>query len=60
MAGAIGYGVTQLPKAFEWMELAIGIPAILLSYGTVIWLKGFTKEDRVLFRFREKKVAASE
>ena len=57
VAGAVGYAVTKLPKAFEWMELAIGIPAILLSYGTVIWLKGFTREDRVLFRFHEKKVA---
>ena len=55
-AGLVGIVVTKLPKSFEWMELAIGIPAILLSYGTVIWLRGFTKEDRVLFRFHEKKV----
>ena len=34
----------------EWAELAIGIPAILLVYGWVIWTRGFGDEDRVLFR----------
>ena len=34
----------------HWASLAIGVPAILLSYGFVIWHKGFGPEDRVLFR----------
>ena len=34
----------------EWAELSLGIPAILLTYGWVIWHKGFGPEDRVLFR----------
>lgn len=34
----------------EWAELAIGIPAILLAYGWMIWTRGFGPEDRVLFR----------
>lgn len=34
----------------HWASLVFGIPAILLSYGFVIWHKGFGPEDRVLFR----------
>lgn len=33
-----------------WLSLLVGIPLILLAYGTVIWHKGFGPEDRVLFR----------
>ena len=44
---AVGWLATKLP---EWAELAIGIPAILLAYGWVIWRYGFGPEDRVLFR----------
>lgn len=43
----VGFLATLLP---EWAELAFGIPAILLTYGFVIWHKGFGPEDRVLFR----------
>ncbi len=46
----VGYVATSGP---EWGELTLGIPAILLSYGYVIWRKGFTAEDRVLFRGRK-------
>ncbi|MCB2084118.1 MAG: lipopolysaccharide biosynthesis protein, partial [Sphingomonadaceae bacterium] len=46
-AVVVGFAATQLP---EWAELIIGIPAILLTYGYVIWHKGFGPEDRVLFR----------
>ncbi len=46
-AMAVGYAATWLP---EWMELLVGIPAILATYGYVIWHKGFGPEDRVLFR----------
>ncbi|WP_408609021.1 lipopolysaccharide biosynthesis protein [Allopontixanthobacter sediminis] len=46
-AVVVGYLATLLP---EWAELSLGIPAILLTYGFVIWHKGFGPEDRVLFR----------
>ena len=46
-AVAVGYLATLLP---EWAELAFGIPAILATYGWVIWHRGFGPEDRVLFR----------
>ena len=45
----VGYLFVSLP---EWMELALGIPAILATFGFVIWKRGFTHEDRVLFRFK--------
>ena len=44
---AVGYLATRMP---EWVELIFGIPLILLTYGWVIWRKGFGPEDRVLFR----------
>lgn len=43
----VGMIATRVP---EWSELLIGLPAILLSYGAIIWVKGFTPEDRMLFR----------
>jgi O-antigen/teichoic acid export membrane protein len=49
-AGAVGYLATRLP---EWMELAFGIPAILVTFGWVVWRFGFTSEDRTLFRLKE-------
>ena len=49
-AGVVGYGFTRLP---EWLELSLGIPAILLTFGAIIWRFGFTSEDRTLFRMRE-------
>lgn len=42
----VGWLATKLP---EWAELAFGIPAILLTYGYIIWRRGFGPEDRVLF-----------
>lgn len=44
---AVGYLATRLP---EWAELIFGIPLILLTYGWILWRKGFGPEDRVLFR----------
>jgi hypothetical protein len=32
----------------------IGIPLILLSYGLVIWRRGFTHDDRALFRMKRQ------
>ncbi|HUQ12655.1 MAG TPA: oligosaccharide flippase family protein [Novosphingobium sp.] len=53
----VGWAATRLP---EWAELAFGIPAILLTYGLVIWRKGFGPEDRVLFRRQAKEKGAPE
>ena len=49
-AAVVGFGFTALPKRFEWSELVFGIPIILLTFGFVIWRRGFTAEDRALFR----------
>jgi hypothetical protein len=49
VAGVVGYAATRLP---EWLELSLGIPAILLSFGAVIWKIGFTAGDRTLFRLK--------
>jgi O-antigen/teichoic acid export membrane protein len=47
VAGGIGAVTTRIP---EWSELLIGIPIVLAAYCYIIWRKGFTPEDRVLFR----------
>ena len=44
----VGWATQRLLPS--WAMLAVGAPAILLSYGFVIWHKGFGPEDRVLFR----------
>ncbi|MEE4287977.1 MAG: oligosaccharide flippase family protein [Erythrobacter sp.] len=49
-AVVVGFAFTQLPQSLEWMELVIGIPAIIATYGIVIWHRGFEDSDRVLFR----------
>lgn len=45
----VGVLVTALP---EWLELSLGMPAILAIYGWVIWKRGFGPEDRALFRLK--------
>jgi O-antigen/teichoic acid export membrane protein len=45
----VGVAATQLP---EWLEIALGVPAILGVYCWVIWKRGFGPEDRALFRAR--------
>lgn len=50
VATVVGFVAIQVP---EWLELTVGVPLILLSYGAVIWFKGFTAEDRVLFRMKK-------
>jgi hypothetical protein len=37
----------------EWLELSLGIPAILFAFGGMLWWRGFTSEDRELFRMRK-------
>ncbi len=40
----------------EWLELSFGIPAILLAFGAVLWWRGFTPEDRELFRMSKEDI----
>ncbi|MFN3450654.1 MAG: lipopolysaccharide biosynthesis protein [Sphingorhabdus sp.] len=49
-AASLGMTIVSVPARFEWVELAIGVPAILGLYGWIIWRWGFGPEDRVLFR----------
>ncbi|MES2120017.1 MAG: lipopolysaccharide biosynthesis protein [Pseudomonadota bacterium] len=54
-AGAVvGAGVRYLLP--QELHLAVGIPAILAAFGAVLWTKGFTSEDRALFRMRKQDV----
>jgi hypothetical protein len=46
-AVVVGQLFTYLP---EWIELLIGIPAVLGTYALVIWRRGFDENDKVLFR----------
>jgi hypothetical protein len=52
-AAATGYVFTLLPRRLEFVELIVGIPAILGVFGIILWRFGFTHEDRVLFRTRK-------
>lgn len=49
-AAIVGTGATYLP---EWMELVVGMPLVLAVFGYVVWHRGFTEEDRTLFRRRD-------
>jgi O-antigen/teichoic acid export membrane protein len=49
-ATTVGILSTFLP---EWAELSVGIPAILIAFGAMLWWRGFTEEDRELFRMRK-------
>ena len=49
-AGAVGAAFTALPPEYEWVELAIGEPAIAVVYLFVLYRLAFKPEDRALFR----------
>jgi len=55
-ASLVGYAFTSLPNSLEWMELAFGYPAILITFGIIVWVKGFTHDDRALFRLKKSDV----
>lgn len=38
------------------LQLVIGVPAIMLTFGAVLWTKGFGPEDRQLFKLRKNEV----
>ena len=43
----------------EWLELALGVPAIVAIYGWVVWTRGFGPEDRILFKKKPEAAAAT-
>jgi len=49
IAGAVGAAFVALPHRFEWVELAVGVPAVMIVYALVIWHIGFGPADRALF-----------
>ena len=57
-AAAAAIAVGQLTHFVpEWLQLSLGVPLVLGSFGLVIWLKGFGPEDRLLFKMRKKDIA---
>ncbi|WP_410482997.1 lipopolysaccharide biosynthesis protein [Sphingobium sp. KCTC 72723] len=46
----VGAAFVALPPRLEWVELVVGVWAILGAYGCVIWRWGFGSDDRALFR----------
>jgi O-antigen/teichoic acid export membrane protein len=48
-ASIVGFVATLLP---EWLELSLGVPLILVTFGTMVWYRGFTAEDRTLFKMK--------
>jgi O-antigen/teichoic acid export membrane protein len=51
-ATVVGYLFTLLPRSLEWVELVVGLPSTLGVFGIILWTRGFTHEDRVLFRMK--------
>lgn len=49
----VGQLAIRLP---EWLSLGLGIPAILGTFGLVVWKKGFGPEDRVLFKMKKRDI----
>jgi O-antigen/teichoic acid export membrane protein len=45
----VGAGFTALPKRLEWVELAVGEPAIAATYLFILWKWAFGPADRALF-----------
>ena len=50
----VGFGVRYfLPQSWQ---LFVGVPAILIAFFSILWVKGFGPEDRELFRMRKSEV----
>jgi O-antigen/teichoic acid export membrane protein len=57
-AAAAGIVVGQVFRLLpEWLELSLGIPAILAVFGWIIWKKGFGPDDRMLFKMKKADIA---
>jgi O-antigen/teichoic acid export membrane protein len=51
-AGVVAGAIVRMLLPQTW-QLIVGVPAILLAFGAVLWTKGFGPEDRELFRMRK-------
>src|SRR4029079_6991589 len=50
-----GFGLRYiLPESWQ---LFVGVPAILIAFFAILWLKGFGPEDRELFKLRKSEVS---
>lgn len=50
VSGLVGAAFMSLPRQYEWAELSLGMPAILVTFLWVVITFGFDREDRSLFR----------
>jgi len=48
--GLAGLAFTLLPPRFEWVELVVGIPVMLVAYCLLMWKVAFRAGDREIFR----------
>ena len=56
-AAVAGIAAGEIAIRFpEWLELSLGIPAMLVAFGAVLWWRGFTAEDRELFRMKKEDI----
>lgn len=46
----VGLAVQQLPARLEFLQLSLGIVAILGVFGAIVWTVGFKGPDRLLFK----------
>ncbi|HEV2594480.1 MAG TPA: lipopolysaccharide biosynthesis protein [Sphingomicrobium sp.] len=51
---AVGVAVRYFLSSI--LQLIIGVPAIMVAFGAVLWTKGFGPEDRELFKLRKSEV----
>jgi O-antigen/teichoic acid export membrane protein len=50
----VGFGVRYfLPQGWQ---LFVGVPAIMIAFFAILWMKGFGPEDRELFKLRKSEV----
>ena len=54
-AGIVAGGAVRLLLP-QTLQLIVGVPVIMVAFGTVLWIKGFGPEDRELFRLRKHEV----
>ncbi|HET7575440.1 MAG TPA: lipopolysaccharide biosynthesis protein [Sphingomicrobium sp.] len=54
-AGVVVGAMARMLLPQTW-QLIVGVPAILIAFGAVLWTKGFGPEDRELFRLKRADV----
>ena len=46
----VGLAVQRLPARLEYLQLSLGVVAILAVFGAIVWMIGFKGPDRLLFK----------